>query len=677
MEHKMLDPQKKILRYSIVGFAFIVISIVLCCYYGLNETYNNSKKESTRAVENTLLIEQQKMGAIIKSYGQWNLAYDHIIPSINKDWIFENIYKDVKTNHDISFVGIFQDDSELSVLYTSDNKWVPENRPAPIFITPLIISGKNNIDKKKQYSSFVFNNNILYLATVTRLEKTPFSMDDKHPFMVFLKPINKTLLQHISFASSIPSISFVKVLKNEDLGANIPLKGEKDKIFGYLTWSIWENLRSDLLVFLPLFFVLIGLFSLFCLLSYQYVIKSIKNYNNVAGQLVQTSQALDLAKKNVQFSKKEKHNFLSTMSHEIRTPMTGLIGMVELLKETKLNETQNSYVNTMENSSNALIKLVDNILEFSKLESDEVSLLIGDVNIRQLVDEIHGLLLPISLQKNIKFDVVFHDTVPLIIRTDGVRLRQILLHLVSNALKFTKVGSVKVNVTGTDLIDNRVELGIQVIDTGVGIPEGIKESLFSDFFQTTSTPPVEQKGVGLGLSIVKNLVTLMQGKLGVESKLGQGSVFWIQLEVEAVQRLKKMDKMEAAKSASEITEKKSWGKKQSFLIVDQNERNLAYNLLVKNGNHVANVVKTSDGATLLSKQDYDAVIIHIPGDAVSLEHLSVVPLRDVLTKNKKNKVIPIVAITDTDHDEFDLSQFDIVIHSPLTSNKLRDALSKE
>ncbi len=224
------------------------------------------------------------------------------------------------------------------------------------------------------------------------------------------------------------------------------------------------------------------------------------------------------------------------MSHQIRTPMTGLVGMISLLKETELTDAQIKYVNTMEFSADSLLRLVDSILEFSRLESEEVSLSFANMNIRQLVDEVHGLLLPVALQRKLKFEVFFSQDVPLIIRSDAIRLRQIILHLVTNALKFTKVGSIKINVSAIPLTDMKTDISIQVIDTGVGIAEGLRQSLFEEFFKTDNGKQQSVEGIGLGLAIVRSLTNLLQGTAGVTSKLGQGSTFWVQFPADVVER---------------------------------------------------------------------------------------------------------------------------------------------
>jgi signal transduction histidine kinase len=213
--------------------------------------------------------------------------------------------------------------------------------------------------------------------------------------------------------------------------------------------------------------------------------------------------------------------------------------MLSLLKETELSDQHISYVNTIENSSNAMMKLIDDVLEFSQSESKEIKAFLAPVNIRETVSEIQGLLQPIAMQKNLKFEIFFSQNVPKLIETDPVRFRQILLHLTSNAFKFTKVGHVRINVNTAPLDRERFELIVQVIDTGIGISKAIQETLFSDFFSTNA---LNEGGIkeGLGLGIARNLVMLLKGKIDCESKLGQGSIFWFSIPIKNPEVSKKM-----------------------------------------------------------------------------------------------------------------------------------------
>lgn len=223
---------------------------------------------------------------------------------------------------------------------------------------------------------------------------------------------------------------------------------------------------------------------------------------------------------------KHKSSFLANMSHEIRTPLNGIIGMIEILKKTPLNEKQVEYVDIISFSGACLISIINDILDFSKIESGQIQLEEINFNLHKNIDDTYKLLIHKAQNKNIKFDIKIDPGVPVYIVGDPLRLEQIVINLVNNAIKFTEKGSVTLEVNTISHVGDSIKLMFKIIDTGIGISEQGKKKLFKEFSQADVSTSRKHGGSGLGLSISKNLAKMMKGDIGVISEHGKGSTFW-------------------------------------------------------------------------------------------------------------------------------------------------------
>ena len=258
----------------------------------------------------------------------------------------------------------------------------------------------------------------------------------------------------------------------------------------------------------------------------------VDGFNTMIGQIEERDEALKLARDIAEEANLAKSRFLATMSHEIRTPMNGVLGMTELLINSPLSPEQKRQADTIQRSGVALLNIINDILDYSKIEAGQLKLEFIQFDLYEQVEEVLQLLSETGNGKNLcvshRFDPDFNGKM----LGDPVRVRQILLNLVGNALKFTHIGYVSVGVAVL-FSEESPYLRIEVQDSGSGIAEDAQKKIFESFSQADSSTTRQYGGTGLGLAISRQLVELMQGQIGVESELGKGSVFWFELPLDS------------------------------------------------------------------------------------------------------------------------------------------------
>lgn len=279
--------------------------------------------------------------------------------------------------------------------------------------------------------------------------------------------------------------------------------------------------------------------------------------------------AQELAKKSLEYAKekaeeanKAKSVFLANMSHDIRTPMNGVIGMADILKRTNLTKEQQDYLDIIVKSGTNLLSIINDILDFSKIESGKMELEVMPINIRNIVEDVGDVLVVRANDKGINLITYVDTNMPGLVIGDEVRLRQILVNLLNNAVKFTSDGEVFISSEVSKIEGKNCEVLFKVNDTGIGIAKEVQPKLFQSFTQADASTTRKFGGTGLGLAICKKLVEQMGGKIGLKSDVGKGSLFWFSLNFEISEQVSKV-----------VIQERETFKDLNFLIIDDNKTN--------------------------------------------------------------------------------------------------------
>ncbi len=339
--------------------------------------------------------------------------------------------------------------------------------------------------------------------------------------------------------------------------------------------------------------------------------------NKSLQQIAQTRENLRLMQEK-EVAKAEsiaKSSFLASMSHEIRTPLNAIVGMSDILATTQLNQDQKKYVSILEAASEALLDLINDILDLSKIEAGKLELEQIPFNLPALIEKISGIMSIRCNEKNLQLQIIIDPEVPIWLNGDPARIRQILINLIGNAIKFTRQGGITIEVKTESRNEDIIQIKFSVLDTGDGIPEEKFTRIFEAFSQADSSISRKYGGTGLGLSICRRLVDLMQGKIWVNSQVGSGSTFYFTAQFSPAEPPEGEDAIQEqiTTAAEDINTHITVGARRpaKILLVDDTEHNrtIIQFYLQNTGHRITDAENGEIALNLFKQNKYDLVFM--------------------------------------------------------------------
>jgi signal transduction histidine kinase/DNA-binding NarL/FixJ family response regulator len=377
----------------------------------------------------------------------------------------------------------------------------------------------------------------------------------------------------------------------------------------------------------------------------------------------------ELAAEEAQAGTKAKSEFLSTMSHEIRTPLNGIIGIIDILRGTTLNEEQTNYLQDLNFASETLLSIVNDTLDLAKIESGKLELESASFDLHHLVDKICSTMKHQASSKGLELSLNLAPEIPRHVQGDPVRLRQILMNFIGNSLKFTSKGNIEITVKLAERKENQALIFFEVKDSGIGLNSGQIERLFDKFTQADSSTTRKYGGTGLGLSICKNLIEMMGGEINVESTPGKGSAFSFTIPLTLSEKVQQID--------TEIV--LDWLKPPSILLAEDSPVNqkIAIKFLKEFGCEVRLAEDGTEAIRLYSSNVFDLILMDI-----QMPKLDGLEATEIITKMQAGEPLktPIIAMTanalGNDRQKYQAAGMSGYLFKPFRKNNLKELLAE-